>query len=130
MIILFQNTLFLKEFLACIGCFGLFTKIKEGSGTSFWNTFSACFFHKNVPYLILYQLTKFQCHISMSYFSFSVLLEISSKMFLKVLIYTSDGVIKFKIYLRSSSKAMTVRGKNRGREKYKNLNISATKRAF
>ena len=62
MIILFQNILFLKEFLACNGCFGLFTKIKKGSGTSFWCTFSAWFFHKNVPYLILYQWPKFQCH--------------------------------------------------------------------
>ena len=62
MIILFQNILLLKEFLACNGCFGLFTKIKKGSGTSFWCTFSAWFFHKNVPYLILYQWTKFQCH--------------------------------------------------------------------
>ena len=59
---LFQNTLFLKEFLACNDCFWLFSKTKKGSGASFWCTFSACFFHKNVPYLILYQLTKFQCH--------------------------------------------------------------------
>ena len=35
---------------------------KKGSGTSFWCTFSAWFFHKNVPYLILYQWSKFQCH--------------------------------------------------------------------
>ena len=63
LIILFQNILFLKEFLACNGCFGLFTKIKKGSGTSFWCTFSAWLFHKNVPYLILYQWTKFQFHI-------------------------------------------------------------------
>ena len=28
-IILFQNILFFKEFLACNDCFGLFTKIKE-----------------------------------------------------------------------------------------------------
>ena len=62
MIILFQNTLFLKEFLACNGCFGLFSKIKKGSGASFWCTFSAWFFYKNVPYLILYQWTQFQCH--------------------------------------------------------------------
>ena len=33
MIILFQNTLFLKEFLACYGCFGLFSKIKKGNKT-------------------------------------------------------------------------------------------------
>ena len=63
MIILFQNILFLKEFLACNGCFGLFSKIKKGSGASFWCIFSAWFFHKNVPYLIHYQWTKFQCHI-------------------------------------------------------------------
>ena len=62
MIIFFQNIWFLKEFLACNGCFGLFSKIKKGSGASFWCTFSAWFFHKNVPYLILYQWTKFQCH--------------------------------------------------------------------
>ena len=41
-------------------CYGLFTKIKEG--TSFWCIFSTCLFHKNVPCLILYQWTKFQCH--------------------------------------------------------------------
>ena len=46
MIILFQNILFLKEFLAYSCSFGLFTKIKMGSGTSFWCTFSAWFFDK------------------------------------------------------------------------------------
>ena len=65
MIILFQNILFSKEFLVCNGCFWLFCKIKERSRTrsSFWCTFSAWFFHKNVPYLILYQWSKFQGHI-------------------------------------------------------------------
>ena len=58
----FQNILFSKEFLSCNVCFGSFTKIKKGSGTGFWCTFSAWFFHKNVPYLILYQWPKFQCH--------------------------------------------------------------------
>ena len=62
MIILFQNILLLKEFLACTGSFELFCKIKKGSGASFWCTFSAWFFFKNVPYLIVYQWTKFQCH--------------------------------------------------------------------
>ena len=62
MIILFQNILFSKEFLACNGCFGLFSKIKKGSGTSFWCIFSAWFCHTNVLYLILYQLIKFQYH--------------------------------------------------------------------
>ena len=61
MIITFQN-IFLKEFLKCNGCFGLFTKIKKGSRTSSWCTFSALFFYKNVSYLMLYQWTKFQCH--------------------------------------------------------------------
>ena len=38
-------------------------QIKKGPGTSFWCTFPAWFFHKNVSYLIFYQWTKFQCHI-------------------------------------------------------------------
>ena len=41
-----------------------------------------------------------------------------------------DGVINFKIYLQSTSKAMVDREKKRGRQKYKNLNMSRTKRAF
>ena len=60
--ILFQNILLLKEFFACNGCFSLYRKIKKESETSFWCTFSAWFFHKIVPYLILLQWTKFQCH--------------------------------------------------------------------
>ena len=75
MIILFQNILLLKYFLACNGCFGLFTKINRRSGTSFWCTFFAWFFH-------------------------------------------------------ITSKAMAYWEKKRGRQKYKNLNISRTKRAF
>ena len=62
--ILFQNILLLKEFIACNGCFGLFTKIKRRCGTGFWCTFSAWFFHKNIFYLTLYQRAKFQCHAS------------------------------------------------------------------
>ena len=65
MIILFQNILFSKEFPACNGCFELFTKIKEKSGTSSWCIFSTWFFHKNVPYLILYLWTE----VSMSFLS-------------------------------------------------------------
>ena len=42
--------------------FGLFIKIKKGSGTSFWWAFSTWIFHKNALYLIFCQLTKFQCH--------------------------------------------------------------------
>ena len=58
----FDNALFLKEFLTCNGCFRLFTKIKEGSGTSFLCTFSAWFFIK--MFLIQYSIiwTKFHCH--------------------------------------------------------------------
>ena len=41
MIILLQNILFKKEFLACNCCFGLFSKIKKGSGAIFWCKFSA-----------------------------------------------------------------------------------------
>ena len=62
MIILFQNIFLFKEFLACSGCFGLFTKIIKRYGTSFCCTFSAWFFFKNVLYLILHLWTKFQCH--------------------------------------------------------------------
>ena len=56
-----QNILFLKEFLACNGRFGLFTKIKKGLGLAFGVHFQHDF-HRNVPYLILYQWTKFQYH--------------------------------------------------------------------
>ena len=35
-----DNPLSKKELLACNSCSGLFTKIKKGSGTSFWRTFS------------------------------------------------------------------------------------------
>ena len=61
--VFFPNIWFVKEFSACNAYFGLFTKIKKESGISFWCTFFAWFFHTNALYLILYQLTKFQCHI-------------------------------------------------------------------
>ena len=67
--ILFQDVLSLKEFMACNGCFGLFTKNKKRSGTSFWYIFSVWFFHKKVIYLILNTLS--MTKVSMSYlFSF------------------------------------------------------------
>ena len=56
-------------------CFGLFTKIKKGSGISFWCTFSVWVFHTNAPYLILYQLTKFQRHIFLQDIKRNVLLS-------------------------------------------------------
>ena len=89
MIILFQNTSFLKQFLSCNGCFRLFSKIKKGSRASFWCTFSAWFFHKNVPYLILYQWTKFQCHtlfLSQD-IKQNVLLKLVSAIFYQIVIF-------------------------------------------
>ena len=65
MIILCQNTLFLKELLACNDCFGLYTKIRKGSGTTFWSIFSAWFFHQNVPYLC--RITLSMENVSMSH---------------------------------------------------------------
>ena len=61
MIIPFQNILFLKEFMACSGCFGLLTKIKKRLGLAFRAHYLHDFFYRNV-YLILYQWTKVQCH--------------------------------------------------------------------
>ena len=62
MTIIFKNFLFSKEFPACNVCFELLSKIKKGSVANFWCTFSALFFHKDIPYLILYQWIKFQWH--------------------------------------------------------------------
>ena len=63
--------------------------------------------------------------VSISYLFF--LLKISNKMCYEVLISTIDDVINFKIFLRSTSKAMADREKKRGRQKSE---ISRTKRAF
>ena len=97
-----QRIFLLKEFLTCNGCFRLFTKMKKGSGTSFWCTFSALFFCKNVPYLFdTLSIDK----VLMSYLFF--LLMILNEMFIRVLFRQLLGdIINFKIYLWSSSKAM------------------------
>ena len=89
MIIVFQIFLFSKEFPACNVCFGLFSKIKKGSSTNFWCTFSASFFHKNVPCLILYQWTKFQCHtlILSQDIKQNVLLKLVSAIFCQFFIF-------------------------------------------
>ena len=42
--------------------FGFLAKLKRGLGLAFGAHFLHVFFHKNVPYLIPYQLIKFQCH--------------------------------------------------------------------
>ena len=109
----------MKEFFACNGCFGLFTKIENGSGISFCRTFSACFFNTNAPYLILYQLTKFQCHI----FSFSM--------------YQIKRLIKFLFIQLMTSSALRFifdhplkhwpRGEMRGSQKYKTINLENEK---
>ena len=83
---------FLKQLLARSGYFGLFSKIKKGSGTSFWCTFSAYFFHKNVS-LILCLCTKLHCHT----------------------FFPSQDTKQNVIYFRSSSKAMIDREKKKGR---------------
>ena len=41
---------------------GYLAKLEKGLGLSFQAHFLHNFSVKNVPYLILYQLTKFQCH--------------------------------------------------------------------
>ena len=41
---------------------GYLAKLKRDTGLAFRAHFLHDFFHKNVPYLILYQWTKFQCH--------------------------------------------------------------------
>ena len=48
----------------------------------------------------------------------------------EVLIKTVDGIINFKIYLGSSSKAMADREKKRERWKCKELNTLRMKKAF
>ena len=66
--------------------------------------------------------------VSMSYlFSLS---RYQTKYVIKFLFRQLNGVINFKIYLRTTSKAMADREKKRGRWKCKNLNISRTKKAF
>ena len=80
-------------------------------------------FHENVPYLILYQWPKFQCH------TFFHSQDIKQNVLLSS--YLDSYVItNFKIYLASSSQAMADKEKKRGGWKYKNLNISRTERVL
>ena len=80
-------------------------------------------FHKNVPYLILYQWAKFQCH--------SLLLSQDIKQNVLLNSYLDiDDIINLKISVESTPKAMANKEKKRGRRKYKNLNISRRKRVF
>ena len=41
---------------------GYLAKLKRSLGLTFGEHFLHDFFHKNVPYLIVYQWPKFQCH--------------------------------------------------------------------
>ena len=99
---------------------GYVAKLKRGMGLAF----GAYSLHdaqkKNVPYLIFYQWTEFQCHIFFP----------SQDIKQNVLLRSYDEVINFKIFPGSTSNAVADGTKNRERRKYKNLNISRTKRAF
>ena len=103
--------------------FWVICKIMKGSRTGFWYIICACFFHKNTPYLILYQMRKFQCHIFFPSWDIKQIVLLSS--YLDIV-----DVITSKIYLESSSKPMVDREKLWRSWKYKNLNILGTKRAF
>ena len=110
---------YFQEFLPCIGCFELFTKIKKESGTSFRYTFSAYFLDESSPYLILYQLTKFQYQ---TYFL--------SQHIKQYVILNSCIAKRWRHKCKSSSQETADRRKTSGRGKYKNLNNLRTKKVF
>ena len=108
-IILFQNTLFLKEFLACNGCLGLFSKIKKESGANFWCTISAWLFCKKCSLFNSIQWAEFQFHtLSFSQYIKQNMLSMS---------------LTLSLFLDQPLKQWLM-GKKRGRWKYKGLNIS------
>ena len=105
LIILFQNILFLKQFLPYNGCFGLFTKTKKGSRTSIWCTLSTSFFHKKFlttnwqsSMLYLFPFLRYQTKCVVSPYLDN---------FWRIRIY----LYLFRIYLPSSSMPMTEREK-------------------
>ena len=110
MVILFQNALFLKDFIACNGCFL--------SGASIWCAFSALFFYKNIPYLILYQWTKFQYHV----------LFLSQDIKQNVLL--SSSLDSWDFSGSTSTKEMADRGKKRVRRQYKKFEYLENERRF
>ena len=75
-----------------------------------WGQLLVHIFCKNVPYIILYQGLKFQCHI------FFLFQDIKQNVLLS--------------FLGSTCKARADRKKERRKRKYTNLNISKTRRAF
>ena len=118
----FQNTLFLKEYLACNGSFRLYSKIKKRSGTSFWCKFSAWFFLEDVPYLMLYQWTQFQRHTLFPSQDITQNVLLSSYL-------DSWWRLNVKIFLWSTSKAMADKKEKRGRQN-KKTNLGAYKNFF
>ena len=108
--IIFQNILFLKEFLACNCCLRLFTKIKKASWTKLLGQIFIVIFHKNLFYIIL-------CQFASQVIKQNVLLSS----------YLDNCIINFKIYFQSSYKAMADRENKWGRRKYKYLNILSKK---
>ena len=51
------------DYLHVMAVLGYLPKLKRGLRLAFGAYFLHCFFHTNAPFLILYQLTKLQCHI-------------------------------------------------------------------
>ena len=102
---------------------GYLPKLKGALGLAFGAHSLHDFFHKNVFfYLLLYQQAKFQCHTSFP--------SQDNKQNVLLSFYLVDDGTNYKIYVGSRFKAMADMEKKRGRRKYKNLNISRTKRAF
>ena len=99
---------------------GYLAKLKKGLRIAF----GPYFLHDFSIKLILYQWTKFQYH------TFFLSQDIKQNVLLSSYLDNWDDIINFKIFLGPTSKAVADRGKKRGRRKYKNLNISRTKRAF
>ena len=104
---------------------GYFSKIKKESGASFWCTLSAWFFRKNVPYLILYQWTKFHCH------TFFLSQDIKQNMLFSSYLdsWWPHKLFFIKIFLGSTSEAMADLEKKRGEDE-NTKNWISWKRSF
>ena len=96
---------------------------RKESGTGFWWKFSAWIFRKNALYLILYQWTKFQYHNFLSF------LRYQTKCVIKFLFRQLMTSYTLRFILDQALKQRLTE-KNRGRWKYKNLNISRRKWGF
>ena len=96
-----------KSFLEWVSCFGLFAEIKNWFGTSFWCTYSAYCFRRNIPYLILYQLTLLSFNVRPTFFSRYKTICVSNSCL------ANWCRPNFMIYLQSSTRAMPDRRKKR-----------------